>query len=263
MVITALLFSWYELYRTLNDFVEGVGFKEDSSKAPSQENSEEEGDHLFEPSDLAQKLTKESADRLSVGQNSYQALLDSNDGKPEVPNEQVDLVKAFRLTYGLVTLALTFNSFCVIFHFFDEKKNDDTEETLRYKMGSWGYFINFILLACFQVGVLLSLAVMFFKLRSLLKPSYELALSGTSIEQDPKEIRLASVRLNMSPKYLSFNIKFLVLILLALSYSIVYYALRFNSEKAFTDWIRIPPKTFYYTFAIETAITIWLFTFVF
>lgn len=172
------------------------------------------------------------------------------------------MVKAFRLTYGFVTLALLFNSFCVIFHYFDEKKNDDTEETLRYKMGSWGYFINFILLACFQVGVLISLAVMFFKLRSLLRPNYELEL-GSTVNKDPKEIRLASVRLNMSPKYFSFNIKFLVLILLAFSYSVVYYALRFNSTKAFTDWIRIPPKTFYYTFAIEIGITFWLFAFVF
>ena len=67
----------------------------------------------------------------------------------------------------------------------------------------------------------------------------------------------------MSPRFCRFNVQFVFLLILALSYTIVYFYIRFKSAKAFTEWNLIPPAAFYATFAIESGLTIWLFTFVF
>lgn len=71
---------------------------------------------------------------------------------------------------GTIVVAQSLNTFFVMFHSFDDQANEDSEQTLRYKIGSICYFVFFFVQVVMLFATWLAAIIIYIRLATFLKP---------------------------------------------------------------------------------------------
>ena len=84
--------------------------------------------------------------------------------------EEIEATLSFRFYWimGVTLFCVILNTFFITFHEFD---TEDSETTLRYKLGQIFYMIFFIVQTLVLIGVFVFSIVLYCKVFTLLKPS--------------------------------------------------------------------------------------------
>lgn len=178
----------------------------------------------------------------------------------------------FKWFGGMIVFTTAMNTFFVVFHHFDV---DGSEKTLRYKLGSIFYMINFFIQTLLLLATFVYAFVLYIKLALFLKPkARQYDANGNAVEsgddddtyvdqnRDPFEVKRDTFRKGFEPKYLKFNLNFIILLVIFTVRVGTYVGLRLVTKERIFEWITIKPGVIYLSFVTDIAFLVWVLCFI-
>ena len=196
----------------------------------------------------------------------------------QAKQEEVEkkLSRRFNWYIWLLVSATAMNTFMVVFHKYD---TEDSKETLRYKLGFILYMLNFLIQTGLLLGTFIYAFVLYTRLALFLRPDYDTndgsthrnsgyVDSATLASQDgdddsPFERRRDVIRRGFRPKYLTFNLQFVYLLVTLTLRTCTYVGLRLTSREKILQWVRIKPSVIYLTYATDFMIVFGVLYFIY
>ena len=155
-------------------------------------------------------------------------------------------------------------TFFVFFHMFD---TEDSDETLRYKLGWAFYMIFFFTQALLLIGTYVFAWYVYLRLAFFLKPAKSTAgpvynQDGEYVQDDQFEDQNLSeyekrrriIAERFSPRYTWFNVVFAYILITLTLRTGTYVGFRMTSGEKIFEWKLIQPCVFYLTYATDVMI---------
>lgn len=150
-----------------------------------------------------------------------------------------------------------------MFHHLDD---EDSEKTLRYKMGSISYMMCFFLQSIMLLATFLFGWILFIRLFIFLKPDQEDTPENDDMFHDVNkssfERKRDVIRKSFKPQFCRMNVVLLYLLFVLTIRTVTYVWLRLTSHEKIFDWLLIKPSTFYITYVTDVMITVGILLFV-
>ena len=144
--------------------------------------------------------------------------------------------------WGIIVMH-SLNLFFIIFHTLDTK---DSEETLRFELGTIGYMTFFFMLFLIQIGTFIWALVLYIRLAIFLKPRTESELNDESDDnyfgancQINFEDKRNQIRESFRPKYAGMIRHFVYFFTILAIRTAIYSYQRLSSKEKVFDWVFI------------------------